>query len=432
MLRLIVPFFLGLLISTSAWGFCGTYVGQAGETLTNRTSQVVLRRQGEETTLTLANDFKGNASDFAMLVPVPQILNAGDVRVLSPEILGRVAGYSGPRLVAYTCDDFAFEGGSGGAGLGCADYSYNTWDTAASLGMDADTVEVESRFAVGEYEMVVLSAEESSDLMGWLQRNDFSVDGTAEELLQEYIDAGTFFLAARVSIQEQEEPAWLSPIQITYTSDALALPIRLGTANSPGEQDMVLYTLTDGHEGQVGIANYPETFLLDNECMFDDSGWDSFGDYYASRVSDAFSEHQSASWLVEFSWGASKCDPCPPGGPLDQQVAEELGYIGDVSGAWFTRIRMRYRPDQAHQDLALYKTGFTATSQARYIRHDTDLEHYFPVCGIGWAENPGSCFEEGDEVSVEPQGCSVPVGRRIHLALSSFLAGLVLLRRRRR
>ena len=182
MFRPTALFLLGLLPSTSVWAFCGTYVGQEGDTLTNRTSQVVLVRQGDRTTLTLANDFEGDASEFAMLIPVPEVLEAADVKVLSPDVLGKVEAYSGPRLVEYSCDDFNYDGGGWGwgSGPGCGEeYAFRSDASPAA----ADTVEVESRFSVGEYEMVVLSAEESSGLLGWLDRHGFSVDPTAEDLL---------------------------------------------------------------------------------------------------------------------------------------------------------------------------------------------------------------------------------------------------------
>ena len=63
-----------LLISAEAAAFCGTYVGSPGVELINKTSQVIMSRQDSRTTLTLANEYEGPASDFAMLIPVPVVL----------------------------------------------------------------------------------------------------------------------------------------------------------------------------------------------------------------------------------------------------------------------------------------------------------------------------------------------------------------------
>jgi hypothetical protein len=39
--------------------------------LFNRASQVIIARNGNNTILTMANDFQGDVKDFAMVVPVP-------------------------------------------------------------------------------------------------------------------------------------------------------------------------------------------------------------------------------------------------------------------------------------------------------------------------------------------------------------------------
>jgi hypothetical protein len=65
--------FLALMATgPEAQAFCGAYVGSVDEgPLSNHSSKVVVARDGLQTTLTLANDIEGSASDFAMLIPVP-------------------------------------------------------------------------------------------------------------------------------------------------------------------------------------------------------------------------------------------------------------------------------------------------------------------------------------------------------------------------
>ena len=55
--------------SPLASAFCGFYVTQADSELFNEASQVVLVRDGDRTVLTMANDFKGEAEDFAIVIP---------------------------------------------------------------------------------------------------------------------------------------------------------------------------------------------------------------------------------------------------------------------------------------------------------------------------------------------------------------------------
>src|SRR6059058_3753152 len=90
-----------VLISHDAFSFCGFYVSKADGALKNKTSQVILVRDGDRTVITMYNDFKGDVKDFAMVVPVPVVLQRNDIRVTDNEIFQRLNDYSAPRLVEY-------------------------------------------------------------------------------------------------------------------------------------------------------------------------------------------------------------------------------------------------------------------------------------------------------------------------------------------
>ncbi|TND05043.1 MAG: hypothetical protein FD123_3663, partial [Bacteroidetes bacterium] len=57
----------GLLASMNAMAFCGFYVAKADAKLFNKTSEVILVRNGEKTTITMSSDFEGEVKDFAMV-----------------------------------------------------------------------------------------------------------------------------------------------------------------------------------------------------------------------------------------------------------------------------------------------------------------------------------------------------------------------------
>ena len=65
----------GLLVwSGSASAFCGFYVGKADTKLFNKASEVAIARHDDKTVITMANDFKGDVKEFALVVPVPTVL----------------------------------------------------------------------------------------------------------------------------------------------------------------------------------------------------------------------------------------------------------------------------------------------------------------------------------------------------------------------
>ena len=105
MRRVIVPSLLltlGLLAwSGEASAFCGFYVGKVDTKLFNKASEVAIARHENKTVITMANDFKGDVKEFALVVPVPTILEKEQIHVGNPAVLKHRADYSAPRLVEY-------------------------------------------------------------------------------------------------------------------------------------------------------------------------------------------------------------------------------------------------------------------------------------------------------------------------------------------
>ena len=84
-----------------ASAFCGFYVAKADTKIFNESSQVVLVRDGDRTVLTMANDFQGDPLEFAMVVPVPVVLQKEDVKTPFRAVFDRLDAYSAPRLAEY-------------------------------------------------------------------------------------------------------------------------------------------------------------------------------------------------------------------------------------------------------------------------------------------------------------------------------------------
>src|SRR5256885_14658632 len=98
---------LAICLAAAAWNgpalmaFCGFYVAKADTKLFNKASQVVLVRQGDRTVLTMANDFKGDPKEFAVVIPVPSVLQKEQIHIGEKALLDHLDAYSAPRLVEY-------------------------------------------------------------------------------------------------------------------------------------------------------------------------------------------------------------------------------------------------------------------------------------------------------------------------------------------
>ena len=90
-----------LLFSDALVAFCGFYVARADAKLFNRASQVVLVRDGDRTVLTMANDFRGDPKEFAVVIPVPSVLKREQIHVGDKALIDHLDAYSAPRLVEY-------------------------------------------------------------------------------------------------------------------------------------------------------------------------------------------------------------------------------------------------------------------------------------------------------------------------------------------
>ena len=102
---------VAILMAAAAWNgpavlaFCGFYCAKADTKLFNKASQVVLVRQGDRTVLTMANDFKGDLKEFAVVIPVPTVLQKGQIHIGEKGVLDHLDAYSAPRLVEYFDED---------------------------------------------------------------------------------------------------------------------------------------------------------------------------------------------------------------------------------------------------------------------------------------------------------------------------------------
>ena len=242
------------LAAPTVLAFCGFYVARADAKLFNQASQVVLVRHDDKTVLTMANDFRGDLKEFAIVVPVPTVLEKGQIRVSDRALIEHLDAYSAPRLVEYFDDDpcsprypatlQAPRGMTATRGDAAA-------ERARGLG-----VTIEARYTVGEYDILILSARESGGLGTWLRDNGYRVPAGASSILGSYLKQGMKFFVARVNLKEQARLGftYLRPLQMAFESPKFMLPIRLGTLNADGHQDLFVYALT--RKGSVETTNY--------------------------------------------------------------------------------------------------------------------------------------------------------------------------------
>jgi hypothetical protein len=348
---------LALLVDAgSAHAFCGFYVSGSGQKLTADATQVVLMRDGTRTVLSMQNDYKGPLEDFAMVIPVPVVLHEKDVKTLSSEVLEHVESLGSPRLVEYWEEDPCAIAKVERAMAGAAMSKMPADKDDSAMPSKKSSVKIEAKFDVAEYQILILSATDSTGLETWLTQNHYKIPTGAEPLLRPYVEGGSKFFVAKVDpkkVKMVDGHATLSPIRFHYDSEDFTLPIRLGMANANGKQDLIVNILSK--DKRFEVANYKNVFVPTN---FDvrSTVKSRFGEFYAALF-DKTIEANPGAVVTEYAWTATRgyhCDPCTEYDVSDQDMMT-LG--GDVIGNGIendfvlTRLHARYGKTEMKDDL---------------------------------------------------------------------------------
>jgi MYXO-CTERM domain-containing protein len=344
--------------------FCGFYVSGADASLYNNATIVVLMRDGVRTVLSMQNNYQGPPQDFAMVVPVPIVLQEENVKTLPREIFARVDRLAAPRLVEYWEQDPCRQE---------VDYAPPSpvaleSDTGSAEEEEAEAerhgVKIEARFNVGEYNILILSAQDSMGLDTFLRRQRYKIPAGAEPHLRPYVTGGSKFFVAKVDARKvrfENGQAMLSPLRFHYDSDTFNLPIRLGLINSPGAQDLIVHVIA---RSRYEVANY-DNYPIPTNITVTPAVKESFGAFYAALFDRILALHPKAV-VTEYSWDAGSCDPCPEP-PLEPSEIVTLGAdaLPALSGAMeagevpegfsnnftLTRLHARYTKDSLGEDL---------------------------------------------------------------------------------
>src|SRR5262245_20992118 len=301
-----------ICVPAAAQAFCGLHINGAGGDMFNNATQVGRMRQGTRTVLSMQNNYQGPPQDFAMVIPVPVVLKEADVKTLTKDVFAKVDAMGAPRLVEYWEQDPCWKPPKRRKELHMP-AAPEAAGPAFDRGGAGYGVKIEAQFAVGEYNIVILSAKESTGLDRYLRYQQYQIPAGAEPLLRPYVESGSKFFVAKVDpkkVRFENGQAMLSPLRFHYDSEEFSLPIRLGLANAKDKQDLFVSILAPGQRYEV--ANYKNVTIPTNLNVHDDVR-KRFGEFYAALF-DRTLEKNPGAVITEYAWDASSCDPCP--GPM--------------------------------------------------------------------------------------------------------------------
>jgi hypothetical protein len=373
-----------LLLCAALWpsdahSFCGFYVASGEAKLFNKASQVAMVRDGDRTVLTMASDFRGEPREFAIVVPVPTVLEKGQVHVGDQALIDHLDAFSAPRLVEYWDPDPCPIAADRAEKMMFRNAAPSAAVQEISVGMAKSRgVTIVAKYTVGEYDILILSAKESGGLELWLTENGYRIPAGASRVLGSYIKQGMKFFVAKVNLTEQRKLGFssLRPIQVAFESPKFMLPIRLGMVNADGPQEMFVYALS--RKGRVETVNY-RTAKLPSDQDVPEFVKAEFPNFYRDLFSTQVSREGTQVVFTEYAWDMGWCDPCASQ-PLSPEELRGLGVFwlneapdarGGGQTPFVTRLHLRYDEANFPEDLVFQETSDRTNFQGRYvIRHE--------------------------------------------------------------
>lgn len=342
--------------------------------------------------------------DFAWIIPLPEAIDADQVATASADLFNELEAATAPRFSFLWTETIRTGGGSSGdpargCGLGCGggvaitDLGSKTGDGSGwtDTGLSA-AVEVVDEAVVGPFAIEVITAGDAEIFATWLADNGYDLPDNAIEPLQHYIDGQMAFLGVQLAPDVPEGP--IDTLQFTYPATTPMIPLILTAIASVDDLPMQVYVLADEPYAPSGGAR----------ARSEATGWVQGGDValatqptpegtdYLQRVADEIDAHNGQAFVLELSR------------PTSQITLSDPAYDARLrQGAWLTRWRGDVSPWQMTLDPVFVPTP----SLPSY-----DNEHRIRLDG--------------------PPATTVLRGDRSLLLLIAPLAGVGLLRRRRR
>jgi hypothetical protein len=350
---------IALLIPPQAAIACGAFFSELHADVSIKAQQalMVVRDDVVELTVQIAAD--KSDSNFAWVIPVPQV---DSVSVGSNKIFEGLSSMTSPMIV------LSYGGsGDGGGGFGCG-------SAEVGAGAPNDTIIGVEHFGggtVGSYEYDILAATTAGAMVLWLEENGYVVPVGAEDVLQPYVDKGMQFLWAKVSPDGTNSGSGpLEPLRIKFPAGnpkVISYPLSLSAMSSVQTTPIILYVLA---ESRYQISGFASGTVKDIANHIAESSSDA-GTAYSEAIDHLTSVAAGHYAVTEYAQDLMGT----PQNLLPVQIDESSHYL--------TRIFMRV-PKTALTDLIIAPLpgGEDVSSIAYASTTPAPLKHQSPY---GWA-----------------------------------------------
>ncbi len=219
------PILFATLAAASLWASsalpCGGPFG-AGFTVDPSQKIVVKHDAGVETYI-FRPHFCGQASQFGLVLPIPDQLTANP-ELAEAKLFDELDAFTAPAVVKqtkcagdYDTDAGAYDAGSNGGEGG---------------------VDVINAGQVGIFDWVLVKADTTTAFTDWLDANSFPHDPTAESAFSYYVQKSWYFVAFKVTASNTAPPAGsrlcgdLGPLSLSFSAVEAVVPARIAAVDT--------------------------------------------------------------------------------------------------------------------------------------------------------------------------------------------------------
>ncbi len=211
-----------ILLSISSALADGGYFPHPGYWVRPGQQRAVIFHEDNTETMILTSSFQGNAKDLVWIVPTP---SKPEVTKSSEKVFMNVANLARAQY-------------NQGLELGAV-------MNAAKGNLESGGVLVIESKQVDYYDVNVLLATNTQDLVKWFNENNYSYPDAYSYVLKSYVDKGWYFTAIKVSPESQGATEVMqdlkegnpTPIKMIFLSDKIVFPLKISSVDFPNPED---------------------------------------------------------------------------------------------------------------------------------------------------------------------------------------------------
>ncbi len=295
---------------------CGAFFPGAPDLLAIEGERILFAAEGEQMHMIARLTWAGEPDAFGWLLPVPR---DAQLSLSSEELFQWLEGRFAAQFVVRDafdegCDPWlgAFDVGAGGG--------------AFDGGVDGrNGVQILAQEQLGPFASVLITAEQADTLITWLEDNGYHAPDGVADRLQPYLDMGLAVMALRLTAGAGSRD--VVPIQVTYTGDVAAIPLRPTGASAVADTHLSVHLL--GPSRAVPVEPFQHVVI--NDRLID---WAGGGSNYADVVASAADEAGGHAFATDF---AGPVDGYPFSPLSERQIADMAASttLGELQAAYF-------------------------------------------------------------------------------------------------